>query len=293
MTLIQLKYYIETCRWGNITRAANELHISQPSISAAIKELEEEFGILLFQRVNGRLKITDDGRLFLARAYRLTESADELAKLMRGSINEKKNITIGLTPMIAASFFDEIYGGFIEKYPDTTFDIVEHGSIALHDRLSSREIDMVIAMLSPMDSASFKTHLIKNTEFCLCISKEHPLAKLESVGIPDIKDTPIALLSGNTYHSQVLLNRFEKLGLTPNISIRSNQIQTIRQMVSKGRACTFLLKEAVSSIPNAAAIPFKEPVSVDVALIWSKNVFSNPRAEEFIEYVKLLSNSLV
>jgi len=288
MTLIQLKYYIEVCRWGNITRAANEMHISQPSVSAAIKDLEEEFGILLFQRVNGRLKITDEGRLFLARAYRLVESADELTRLMRGSIDEKKKITIGLTPMIAASFFAEFYDGFIEKYPDTVFDIEEHGSINLHDRLSSHEIDMAIALLSPMDNASFKTHLIKSTEFCLCVSKDHPIAKLDSVDLNDIKDMPIALLSGNTYHSQVLLNRFEKLGLTPNISVRSNQMQTIRRMVSKGRACTFLLKEAVKSIPNAVAVPFKDAVKVDVALIWSKNVFANPRAEEFIEYVKLL-----
>ena len=72
MTLSQLRYFVEVCRWGNnITRAGEELHISQPSISNAIKDLEQEFGVLLFKRANGRLHITADGERFLLKAHEI------------------------------------------------------------------------------------------------------------------------------------------------------------------------------------------------------------------------------
>ncbi len=286
MRITQLRYFIEVCRWGNITKAAQELHISQPSVSAAIKELENEFGVLLFQRINGRLKITEEGKFFLVRAYRLVASCDELERSMRGSGTEKKKLTIGLTPMIASSIFPSLYEGFYAKYPDTEFEIVEQGSITIHDRLTEGSIDLAIALLSVMDTAVFKTKVLLHTEFCLCVSENHPLAKKECIYTEDMHNLPIALLSGNTYHSQVLLNRCEKNGIYPNVVLRSNQLQTVQRMVRHGDVCTFLLKDAVHVSSGTVAIPFAEPVSVDIALIWNKNIALSRRAEEFISFVK-------
>ena len=286
MTISQLKYFIEVCRWGNITKASQELHISQPSVSAAIKELENEFGVLLFQRVNGRLKITDEGRFFLVRAYKLIDSCNRLEGLMKGSGSEKKKISIGLTPMIATSIFPSLYDEFMKKYPDTEFEIEERGSSTVHDKLYSGEIDVAIALLSALDVNAFYTRVLYSTEFCLCVSRNHPLAKHTSADITDLKKVPLALLSGNTYHSQVLLNRFEKQGIVPDIVLRSNQLQTIQRTVSQGDACTFLLKEAVKPIKDAVAVPLKEPIPVDIALLWDKHTASNRRATEFIGFVK-------
>ena len=286
MTISQLKYFIEVCRWGNITKASQELHISQPSVSAAIKELENEFGVLLFQRVNGRLKITDEGRFFLVRAYKLIDSCNRLEGLMKGSGSEKKKISIGLTPMIAASIFPSLYDEFMKIYPDTEFEIEERSSSTVHDKLYSEEIDLAISLLSALDTNAFYTRVLCSSGFCLCVSRNHPLAKLQSADISDLKDVPLALLSGNTYHSQVLLNRFEKQGIVPNIVLRSNQLQTIQRTVSQGDACTFLLKEAVKHIKDAAAVPLKEPIPVDIALIWDKHTVNNRRAADFIGFVK-------
>ncbi len=286
MRIAQLRYFIEVCRWGNITKAAQELHISQPSVSAAIKELENEFGVLLFQRINGRLKITEEGKFFLVRAYRLVSSCDELERSMRTSGTEKKKLTIGLTPMIASSIFPSLYEGFYEKYPDTEFEIVEQGSITIHDRLTEGSIDLAIALLSVMDTAVFKTKPLLHTEFCLCVSENHPLAKKECIYTEDMNNLPLALLSGNTYHSQVLLNRCEKNGVYPNIVLRSNQLQTVQRMVRHGDVCTLLLKDAVHVSSGTVAIPFAEPVSVDIALIWNKNIALSRRADEFISFVR-------
>ena len=97
MTLSQLRYFVEVCRWGNnITRAGEELHISQPSISNAIKDLEQEFGVLLFKRANGRLHITADGERFLLKAHELLQKADEMALTMWGAGNRKLVIGVHL-----------------------------------------------------------------------------------------------------------------------------------------------------------------------------------------------------
>ncbi len=286
LTISQLKYFIEVCRWGNITKASQELHISQPSVSASIKELENEFGVLLFQRVNGRLRITEEGRFFLIRAYKLVDSCNRLESLMKGSGSEKKKISIGLTPMIATSIFPSLYDEFMKQYPDTEFEIEERGSSAVHDKLASEEIDVAIALLSALDGSAFFTRVLYSTEFCLCVSRNHPLSRLDRADISDLKNVPLALLSGNTYHSQVLLNRFEKQGIVPDIVLRSNQLQTIQRTVSQGEACTFLLKEAVKPIKDAVAVPLREPIPVDIALLWGRHTSNNRRASDFIGFVK-------
>ena len=185
MTLSQLRYFVEVCRWGNnITRAGEELHISQPSISNAIKDLEQEFGVLLFKRANGRLHITADGERFLLKAHELLQKADEMALTMWGAGNRK--LVIGLTPMIGAFIFPGLCQGFLALYPDTEFEVHEHGAIETHELLRRKEIDVALNINAAADTTSFHAKHMMLSQYCLCVHRNHPMAGRPSVTVEEL-----------------------------------------------------------------------------------------------------------
>lgn len=285
MTLSQLRYFVEVCRWGNnITRAGEELHISQPSISNAIKDLEQEFGVLLFKRANGRLHITADGERFLLKAHELLQKADEMALTMWGAGNRK--LVIGLTPMIGAFIFPGLCQGFLALYPDTEFEVHEHGAIETHELLRRKEIDVALNINAAADTTSFHAKHMMLSQYCLCVHRDHPMAGRPSVTVEELTGIGLALLARSTYHTEVILNRFSSQNLQPNVLVRTNQLQTIIQIVRSGIAGSFLLEEAQNVFPDIAAIPFQKPLPGDICMFWNKDTPFSQRAGEFIRFVR-------
>lgn len=289
MKLSQLRYFVEVCRWGNnITRAGEELHISQPSISNAIKDLEREFGVLLFKRTNGRLQITADGERFLLKAHELLQKADEISLTMWGHGEGNKTISIGLTPMIGAFVFPELCRKFLERYPDTEFEIHEHGAIETHELLRKKEIDVALNINSAADTTKFHTKPMFSSQYSLCVHRDHPMAGRAAVSVRDLTGTSLALLSRSTYHTEVLLNRFSNENLQASILVRSNQLQTIIEMVRSGIAASLLLEEVQNVYPDIAAIPFRKPLPGEICMFWNKNTPVSSRVGDFIRFIREL-----
>lgn len=286
MKLNQLNYFMEVCRWGNnITRAAEELHISQPSISHAIKELETEFGVPLFRRRNGRLQITPEGELFLAEAHALIQRVEELSQTMKQSGAEKKKITIGMPPMIGAFIFPDVCRRFLERCPDTQFEILEQGVIETHELLRNEKIDIAINFDTSADTALFRHKLLASSQFCLCVNRAHPLASASAVTVEDVAGTELCALSGNTYRAGALFNRFYSKHIEPNIVLRSNQLHTLVRTVQCGSAASLLLQEAEQSHPDIAAIPLSEPLPVEISAFWRRTQTFR-RLNEFIRFIQ-------
>lgn len=286
MTLSQLRYFVEVCRWGNnITRAGEELHISQPSISNAIKDLEREFGVRLFNRVNGRLQITAEGEQFLLKAHELLQKADEIT-LSMCSPGIGKKIVIGLTPMISAFVFPDICRQFLQLYPDTEFEIHEHGAIETHEMMRKKEIDVAININAAADTTHFHSKHMLLSQYCLCVHRDHPLAHMDAVTVEDLSELQLALLARSTYHTEVLLNRFASKNLQPNILVRSNQLQTIIAMVRSGIAGSLFLQEIQDVFPDIAAVPFQKPLPGDICMFWNKNAVISHRVRDFVRFIQ-------
>ena len=287
MKLIQLRYFIEVCRWGNnITKAAEEFHISQPTISNAIKELETEFGVLLFRRANGRLHITSEGERFLMEAHDLLLKADGLSQIMRGVGIEKKKILIGVTPMIGAFMFPDLCQRFISQHPDSEIELFEQSADETHALLQKKHIDVEININSTVDTTQFRYRHLKNSQYCLCIHRSHPLAQSSCVGVEDFSQVGLALLSGNTYHSEMIFNLFSNKEIRPLVLVRSNQLETIIQMVRNGVAASFFLKEIEDLYPDIVAIPFRTPLPADIGMFWNKESSYYHRVKDFINFIK-------
>ncbi|MFV0414692.1 MAG: LysR family transcriptional regulator, partial [Oscillospiraceae bacterium] len=155
MKLLQLEYFCAACRFGNITKASQALHISQPAITSAIKELENEFGVTLISRKSRGFTLSYEGELLLRRAESLLEQADTLRRTMQEAGKNRKLLRLGVPPMVGTCFFPEIYKSFHISHPEIHFTTQEDGSENLLEALNAGLLDILILPLNALPNQEY------------------------------------------------------------------------------------------------------------------------------------------
>lgn len=290
MKLIHLEYFVTVCRLGSTTQAAAALSISQPAISAAIRELEGEFGVLLFTRVGKRLEITEAGRILYDRASDLLERAENTAQILTDIAQKRNHLRLGITPMLAALLLPRLFKEFHTMHPNVAFSLFEGGRQPLFEKLDSRELDMVICSHNTETDPSYHIMPLTNLEFGLCVHAGHRLAQQESVRIKDLADEPLAVFSLGFQMNQVVERAFARNGLSPNIIFRTSQISTMWEMVSNELASCFIYTALQSQRPDLCFLPLDEEnlskAKVPINLYWRKRDFFYSDMEKLIHCIK-------
>mgnify|MGYP000733353849 FL=1 len=147
--LRQLEYFQMAARLRNLTRAAERLHVSQPNVTVAIKKLEHELGIQLFDRSQKQLSLTPEGIVFLNRAdIALRTIHDAILELEDYKQLQKGTIRIGIPPMIGAYLFPRIFSSFQQQHPHLSIYLYEEGSMAIREKLEGDDLDFGIVIIS-------------------------------------------------------------------------------------------------------------------------------------------------
>ena len=286
MKLQQIQYFCAACRYGNITRAAGELHVSQPSISMAIRDLEKEFGLHLIQRNNKGFAMTKEGMYFYEKAEILLEQADDLAQMMRDMGNQRKRINLGIPPMIGTFLFPGMYKEFRRLFPDIVMNSREGGSRDLLEMLDENVLDFAILPTNQISGNAYNILPLTETETVFCVSRSHPLAGREQISIQEIKDEPLIMFSDGFYQNVVIKERFEREGLRPNIIHYSSQFYTIREFISDGIAAGFMFRSIADTVPEIRGISLKEPIGIRIGLVWKKYQHMFHDALQFLSFAK-------
>lgn len=286
MKLHQLQYFCAACRSGNITKAAGDLHVSQPSISMAIKELENEFGLLLLQRNNKGFEMTREGKYFFERAMVLLEQADELTQMMCDMGNQRKRINLGIPPMIGTFLFPKMYKEFKKAFPEVQLNSREGGSQYLLEMLDSSTLDFAILPTNQLSEDSYNILKMTETETVFCVSKDHPLSKNKTVSIEQIKEEPLIMFNDGFYQNVVIKERFEREGYRPNILHYSSQFYTIKEFISDGITAGFMFRDIAKTVPNIRGISLEDPLHIQIGLVWKKNQHMFHDAARFLQFTK-------
>ncbi|SHO54236.1 LysR family transcriptional regulator [Anaerocolumna xylanovorans] len=286
MKLLQLRYFYEACRHNNITRAAEELHVSQPSISNAIKELETEFGITLFHRLNKGFSLTKEGKIFMEHAESLLTHADNISHIMEDMGHKRNMLRIGIPPMIGTFLFPKIYRGFKEKYPSVNIVTQEQGTQSLIEAIEDETLDMAIVPSNNLSGNMFHILNLTQTETVFCTAPNHKLAGEQMVTIPMIQNEPLILFHNGFFQNDVITQLFSKYGAVPNVIHYSSQLYTMKEFIAGGIACGFLFKDIVQLVSGVAGIPLSNPIHVQISLVWKKNNYMFNDMVRFINYVK-------
>ena len=241
MTLIQLKYFQTICKYNNITRASAELHVSQPSLSNAVKELEREFGVGLFTRRSRGLELTPEGRYFLDEADKLLEQAEQLTTNMKHMSTTDRTLTLGLPAMSGSLVFTDLLRTLYARSPSTHIQVMENGSLANRSKIMDHTLDAAIITRNGPLPPGIGHVALRHVNICLYLSVMHPLAEKDTVTTDDLDQLPLAMLPEDTFLDHCINQYYETLHLKPSIIVRTNQLATIQQLVATNTTAAFLL----------------------------------------------------
>lgn len=270
MNLTQLKYFNEVCKWNSISKAAAALHISQPTISIAIKELERETGLNLFRRIGKRLLLTDDGQVVWQKIIPVISNFESLDKEIKDLSQKKNHIRLAVPPQIGVFILPLLFTEFKELHPEINLEIIETGGIDALSMLEADKLDLSLTNYDNKFSNNLTYHKLCDNEVCFCTSTESYEKFSKTITLKEAASTKLVLLNGNFFINRVIQSEFAKENLSPNVLIYSSQLHTIKNLVSNGIANTFLMKHAILPTDNISTLPLNPPCFINSGIVTKK-----------------------
>ena len=234
-TLRQLKYFVTTVECGSVAEASRKLYIAQPSISTAIKGLEESFGVQLFIRHHAQgVSLTPSGARFYRKAQELLRMAKEFEQnALADNDIIAGQIDIGCFETVAPLYLPRLIAGFNALYPGVEIRIRDGEQLELVQGLTSGSFDLAILYDHDLDGTIETQELMPPQRPYALLPADHRFAQQAQVSLRDLALEPMILLDvlpSRTY----FVSLFEELGLTPHIAFSSPSIEMVRGMVGQG-----------------------------------------------------------
>jgi LysR family hydrogen peroxide-inducible transcriptional activator len=245
MELHQLRYFCAVAETGSFSRAAEQSHVSQPSLSQQIMKLEDELGARLFDRLGRSVRLTDLGKTFLPRARSVLREL-EAAK---GDVVEHKDsvggsVTIGVIPTVAPYLLPQYLTAFSRKFPQARLTVVEEITPVLLDRLRAGTIDVAILAL-PIRGHEFEILPLLTERLFAALPPKHILAGRRSLSLKDLRTEPFLLLRDGHCFRDTAVAACDRARLNPRIIFESGQFSSLLSMVGAGMGVSIVPEMAV------------------------------------------------
>ncbi len=286
MKLTQLEYFCVAARYHNITKAAKELFVTQPSISNAIKSLEEEFGVNLFFRNNNKLTLTPEGEIFYKSAEELLSHADSVESKFHELRKKVTPIRIGIPPMLGTIYLPELYLSLKENFPNVDFRLFEFGSIKACNLVLEEKLDIAIVNAEQPSIDKCNSRIIDTEDLLFCVAPDHPLAGQKTLLLTMLADEPLILFNTDSVQVMTLTRQFKAVGVNPHIILNTSQITTLINMVKSGHMGTFLYRSIVEKHPDIVGIPVMPSIEQRIGVIWKKGKYQNTTTEKVIKFIE-------
>ncbi|MDY0257210.1 LysR family transcriptional regulator [Gudongella oleilytica] len=291
MTLQQLKYFVEMSYMLHYTKAAEELNISQPSLSYALNQLSEELGAPLFKKDGKKVYLTEFGEAFLPYA----ESALNILSQGEQHIKKMLNPTAGIINLgyIYSVSFDAVPSLIDEFYVyqgnrNIHFNFQVNMTHILRDKLMDGSLDVVLAPMpeSPSDHIDYLP--IFKQELFLVVYNSHPLAGRTSITVEDFKDDKLVMINRKTNLYIETENMFKRHNIMPDVAFTVDECNSMAAFV--GAQLGIAVMPNIPSLENykVTAIPFEgRTMNRTICLIWNKKRQLSPAMKSFIDYYRI------
>lgn len=290
MTTTQLKYFVSVCRTKSISKAGEECFVTQPAISLAIRELEKDFGLILFYRRGNKLILTQEGEKLYEKATKVIDIYEELESEMSECKNNKIALRIGIAPLLSIVYFPMIIDEIKKIYPEIAIKLFEYGSDRAHELIFNDELDFALANMEFYDIDKFNSVELSEDKLLFYVSKNHSLAQKEKITIDDIKETPLALFNVDSVQNTLIKNRFDALNIKPNIVMHVSQLITIKKFLDQNRIGAFLFDSLKDEMKDYVAIPLDPPLKVKVGIIWKKGKYITSDMKKFLSFIDMFAS---
>ncbi len=280
MTLTELRYIVAVARERHFGRAAEACFVSQPTLSVAVKKLEEELDVKLFERGSNEISVTPLGEEIVRQAQAVLEQAQAIKEIAkRGKDPLAGPLRLGVIYTIGPYLLPDLVRSAIANVPQMPLMLQENFTVKLLDMLRSGELDCAI-LAEPFPETNLAVAPLYDEPFMVAVPRSHPLAQHERINAEALKrETMLLLGSGHCFRDHVLevcpeFARFSSDTEGIRKSFEGSSLETIKHMVAAGMGVTVVPRLSVPAEPNphVVYIPFEEPAPTRrVVLAWRRS----------------------
>lgn len=294
MTLQELRYIVALADTLHFGKAAEACFISQSTLSAQIKKLEEYLGAPLFDRSLKQVTLTPAGREIVASARLILEEANRIRELARQTLDPmERTVQLGVIPTLGPYYLPHVLTLLHGKFPRLRLLLREEMTPQVMGHLADGKLDAGLLAL-PVNDPTLETVPLFREPFLAAVPASHPLAGMDSVPISALVDAGLLLLEeGHCLRDQTLAVG-QAAGASALDDFRASSLATVVQMVANGYGCTILPELAVpvevGDRQGIHVVPFKQPPPVrTVGLAWRR---TSPRRDEFVAFGQVVLEAL-
>jgi DNA-binding transcriptional LysR family regulator len=288
-TLRQLQYFIAVAEEGTVSGAAQSLSISQSAVTEAIKELESDLGVTLFERHRRGLTITHKGHQFYRHANRILADVQDARRSFLGedAAAPPSHLSLGVTSLVAGYVLSDLLARFRRAYPGVDVSAIEDNGDYLEHLLIGGELDVAVMVISNLrDRNALQAEIFETSPYRLWLPLGHKLAAADSIALSDIATEPLIMLTVDETEENTgkLLSA---LGAKPHVAFRTRSVEAVRSLVATGAGIALLPDlvyrpwslegDRIESRDISGALPV-----VQVGMVWRRGSSLPQSARDFI-----------
>jgi DNA-binding transcriptional LysR family regulator len=287
-TFRQLQYFVAVAEQGSVTRAAQNLLISQSSVTEAIKELEGDLGVELFERHPRGLSITHNGHQFLRHATKILATVSDARNVFAETkSNAGGTLNIGVTSLVAGYVLSDLLARYRRACPGVEVSAIEDNGSYLEHLLIGGELDVAVMVISNLrDRMALQAEILETSPYRLWLPIGHPLVSADIISIADITKEPLIMLTVDEIEENTgkLLSA---LGARPHVAFRTRSVEAVRSLVATGAGVALLPDlvyrpwslegDRIESRDVSGALPV-----VQVGMVWRKGSSLPQAARDFV-----------
>lgn len=260
MNIKELYYYHDLVRTKNFSQVAADFNISQPTVTMAIKRLEESFGTTFFMRDRShhQLTVTSTGLQFDQHVQRIIEELEIAQKELARAKQER--ISFGLPPIIGSWYFPRFTPALLQAGLLNRLEVVDHGSASLLQLLAKGELDLaLLGSLQPFQQPSLRARVIDKAPIRIIVAKDHPLAAFkDGVSFAQAAQYPFITLDDEYVHAQAFRQAARLARVRPKIVFKTSDVQILKALVANHSGISFLTDLALDGNDGLAALPLTD-----------------------------------
>ncbi|MCQ6557335.1 LysR family transcriptional regulator [Paenibacillus mendelii] len=289
MDLRQLSYFLEVAQHASFSKASQSIHLSQPTLSKMVKSLEDELGVVLLDRSTRKVVLTEAGKLVQTHAQAVINAQQQLlAAVVDLKEMRKGQFTLGLPPVIGASFFPRVIADFHQLHPDIEIQIVEEGGKRIEQLLIEGKINLGVIVL-PVDEQLFEAVPIVKRHLNLVLPLTHPMQHSSKVRLTDLRDEPFILFRQEFNLHDRVKEACIREGFEPRVAYESTQWDFIYELICANQGISLLPETICARLDpeKVRVVRLIEPsIHWDLAIIWKKGGYVSHAAQGWIEFAK-------
>jgi len=284
MDLRPLRALVEVVRQGGFSQAAKAVFATQPTVSKAVRQLEDEIGMPLLDRQAQPPRLTEAGEIVYRRAVKMLAERDDLYAELDELRGLKRGVLrLGLPPLGSNALFAPMVARFRSRYPQIEISLLEHGGHRLEEMVMAGEIELA-ASLRP-ESGELDWQPVAREPLIALLPADHAGARDATIGLQQLRDAPFILFERGFALNRVILDACQRAGFAPAIAARSGQIDFIVALVMAGMGVAFLprLKANEERHAGVARVPLRDSgTDWEMGLVWRRGGYLSHAAQAWL-----------